>query len=68
MDNTIVYKTPEKGSVEHKELSLNTEIKFIPDYEVLDEEEVEELEDYFAKLNGFTKTYIPDDEEIKTGI
>lgn len=59
MDITIEYKTPEKGYVEHKELDLDTEIKFIPDYEVLDdEEEAEELEDYFAKLNGFPKTYI----------
>lgn len=55
MDITVEYKTPEKGSVEHKELSLNTEIKFIPDYEVLDEEDAEELEDYFAKLNGYPK-------------
>lgn len=52
MDVTIEYKTQEKGSVEHKELSINTEIKFIPDYELLDEEEAEGLEDYFAKLNG----------------
>ena len=57
MGITIEYKTPEKGSVEHKELSIDTEIKFIPDYEVLNEE-VEELEDYFAKLNGFPCTYM----------
>ena len=58
MDITIEYKTPEKGYVEHKELDLDTEIKFIPDYEVLGEEETKELDDYFAKLNGFPKTYI----------
>jgi len=58
MDITIEYKTPEKGYVEHKELDLDTEIKFIPDYEVLDEEETKELDDYFAKLNGFPCTYI----------
>ena len=56
MNITVEYKTPEKGSVEHKELDPDTEIKFIPDYEILDEEETEELEDYFAKLNnGFSK-------------
>lgn len=58
MDIIIEYKTPEEGSVEHKELDLGTEIKFIPDYEVLDEEEAKELEDYFAKLNGFPSTYM----------
>ena len=57
IDVTVEYKTPEKGSVEHKELDPDTDIKFIPDYEVIDEEEVE-LEDHFAKLNGFPKTYI----------
>ena len=56
MDITVEYKTPEKGSVEHKELDLDTEIKFVPDYELLDEEEAEELEDYFEKLNGFKST------------
>jgi len=55
MDITVEYKTPEKGSIEHKELSLNTEIKFIPDYELLDEEERKDLVDYFEKINGFPK-------------
>ena len=48
MDITVEYKTPEKGSVKHKELSLDTEIKFVQDYEVIDEEKPEELDDYFA--------------------
>jgi hypothetical protein len=52
IDITIEYETLEKGSIEHKELDPDTEIKFIPDYEMLDEEEVEELKDYFAKLNN----------------
>lgn len=34
-----------------------TEIKFILDCKVLDEE-AEELEDYFAKLNGFPESYM----------
>ena len=55
MNITVEYKTPEKGSVEHKELDPDTEIKFIPDYEILDEEERKDLDDYFAKLNGFPK-------------
>ena len=58
MDVTVEYKTPEKGFVEYKELEPDTDIKFILDYEVIDEEEEEELEDHFEKLNGFPKTYI----------
>lgn len=57
MDVIIEYKTPEKSYMEYKELEPDTEIKFIPDCEVWTEEEIEELKDYFAKLNnGFKST------------
>lgn len=58
MDIIVEYKTPENGSAEHKELDSNTEIKFIPDYELLDEGERKDLIDYFEKINGFPESYI----------
>ena len=51
MENNFKEITGEevKGLEEHQ---------FIPDYEVLDEEERKDLVDYFEKINGFPKTYM----------
>lgn len=58
IDIAVEYKTTEQGSVEHKELDLDNEIKFIPDYELLDDGERKDLVDYFEKINGFPESYI----------